>query len=37
LRRGEIAPMVIEAIFLVKNKFIDDGRAIELCTKSIED
>jgi hypothetical protein len=33
----EIAPMLIEAIFPVKNKAINDGRAIELQAKSIKD
>jgi hypothetical protein len=29
--------MLIETIFPVKDKSINDGRAIELCTKSVED
>ena len=33
----EVAPMLIEAILPVEDKSIDDGRAIELRAKSVED
>ena len=33
----EVAPMLIEVIFLVEDKSINNGRAIELRAKSIED